>query len=111
MNHQIPRIKVLLRLVSLVLGLLQTWAYRFYIEPDGVNYLDISRAYLHRDWHNALNAYWSPLYSWLLALLQWIFHASSYWESSVLHGLNFAAFISALAAFEFFFTRLLSLAR
>src|SRR5256885_5480727 len=31
---------------SLFLGFLQAWAYRFYIEPDGVNYLDIARAYL-----------------------------------------------------------------
>jgi hypothetical protein len=111
MNPPTARIKLFFRLLSLVLGLLQAWANRFYIDPDGVNYLDISRAYLNHDWNNALNAYWSPLYSWLLASLQWAFRAPPYWESTLLHGLNFLIFVCSLAAFEFFFTRLLSLAR
>ena len=97
------------RLAAIVLGFLQAWAFRFYIEPDGVNYFDIARAYLRRDWTNALNAYWSPLYSWLLALIQWAVHPSPYFESTFLHLLNFVLFLLALASFEFFFRRLLSL--
>ncbi len=105
-----PRaVRAAFRLVALVLGFLQTWAFRFYIEPDGINYLDIARAYLRRDWNNALNAYWSPLYSWLLALIQWTLHPSPYFESTLLHLLNFVLFLLALASFEFFFRRLLSL--
>src|SRR5205814_4935548 len=96
---------------AVVAAFLQAWAGRFYIEPDGVNYFDIARAYLRRDWTNALNAYWSPLYSWLLALIQGTFHPSPYWESTFLHLLNFVLFLFALAAFEFFFRRLLSLTR
>jgi 4-amino-4-deoxy-L-arabinose transferase-like glycosyltransferase len=90
-------------------GILQTWSYRFYIEPDGVNYLDISSAYLRRDWSAAINGYWSPLYSWLLAIVQWLFHPSAYWESTFLHLLNFVFYLFALRCFEFFFRRLLSL--
>jgi hypothetical protein len=96
------------RLAAIVLGFLQAWALRFYIEPDGVNYFDIAVAYLRRDWSNALNAYWSPLYSWLLALIQWTVHPSPYLESTFLHLLNFFLFLLALASFEFFFRRLLS---
>jgi hypothetical protein len=105
-----PRnIRISFRFLAIALGFLQAWAYRFRIEPDGVNYLDIAHAYLRRDWTNALNAYWSPLFSWLLALTQWMFRPSPYWESTFLHFLNFALFLFALAAFEFFFARLLSL--
>ena len=35
--------------------------------PDGVSYLDVVDKYLQQDWAWAINIYWSPLYSWLLA--------------------------------------------
>jgi len=85
---------------------LQAWAERFSIEPDGVNYLDISYAYLRHDWHSAINAYWSPLYSWLLALVFGLTHTSLYWEATVLHAVNFGIYLFALACFGFFFREL-----
>src|SRR5437899_2139704 len=111
MSPSSSAVKTAFRLLAFILGFLQTWASRFYIEPDGVNYLDVARAYLRRDWTNALNAYWSPLYSWLLALIQWTFHPSPYWESTFLHLLNFVLFLFALASFEFFFRRFLSFSK
>jgi hypothetical protein len=30
--------------------LLKCWSYRFWIGPDGVNYLDVANAYLRHDW-------------------------------------------------------------
>lgn len=110
MSPSSSAVKTAFRSIAVILAFLQAWAYRFYIEPDGVNYLDIAHAYLRRDWTNALNAYWSPLYSWLLALIQWLF-PSLYWESTLLHLLNFGLFLFALAGFEFFFTRFLSLSK
>jgi hypothetical protein len=90
-------------------GLLQAWAERFSIEPDGVNYLDISYAYLRHDWNNAINAYWSPLYSWLLAAVFALTHTSLYWEATVLHAVNFGIYLFALACFGFFFRELTAL--
>lgn len=90
-------------------GFVQAWAYRFYIEPDGVNYLDITDAYLRRDWISAINGYWSPLYSWLLVGVKWLFAPSAYWESTALHLLNVVLYLLALACFEFFFRRMLAL--
>jgi len=104
-----PAVKTAFRSVAFVLAFVQAWAYRFYIEPDGINYFDIARAYLRHDWTNALNAYWSPLYSWLVASIQWTLHPSLYSESTFLHLLNFVLFLLALVAFEFFFRRALSL--
>lgn len=93
---------------AVCLGFLQAWGGRFYIDPDGVNYLDMADAYLRHDWASALNDYWSPLYSWLLAGTKWLFHPSPYWESTALHLLNFALYLLALLSFEFFFRRLVT---
>jgi 4-amino-4-deoxy-L-arabinose transferase-like glycosyltransferase len=84
-------------------GFLQSWAERFYLEPDGVNYLDVAYAYLRHDYHNAVNAYWSPLYSWLLALIIAVTHTTPYWESTILHALNFFIYLFSLICFSFFF--------
>jgi hypothetical protein len=86
----------------IALGALQAWASRFVIEPDGVNYLDVARAYLHHDWHDAVNSYWSPLYSWLLAAAMRFGPSSPYWESTVLHAVNLAIYASAVVCFLFF---------
>ena len=94
---------------AIVAGFLQAWGGRFYIDPDGVNYLDIADAYVRHDWASAINDYWSPLYSWLLAGTKWLFHPSPYWESTALHLLNFALYLLAILSFEFFFRRLLAL--
>src|SRR5579859_310692 len=109
MTSPTTAVKTTFRVVALLLGFLQAWAYRFYIEPDGINYLDIADAYLRRDWGSALNGYWSPLYSWLLAGVKWLFAPSAYWESTALHLLNFFLFVLALFCFEFFFRKLLAL--
>src|SRR5262249_33649298 len=60
------------------------------------------------DFANAINAYWSPLYSWLIAFVLWIFKPNGYWESIVLHLLNFCGLVVALLAFEFLFRAFLA---
>jgi hypothetical protein len=89
-------------------GLFQAWQNRFFIEPDGVNYLDVASAYLRHDWPVAINSYWSPLHSWLLAIVFYLFHPSPYWESTVLHALNFVIFLVGLRCGEFFIQELLA---
>jgi hypothetical protein len=98
------------RVLIVALGFLQAWAGRFYIEPDGVNYFDVARAYARRNWLHAINGYWSPFYSWLLAIIEIFFRPSPYWQSTYLHLLNFVFFVLALVSFEFFLNRLGSLA-
>jgi len=89
--------------IAILAGFLQVWAQRFSTTPDGTCYLDVAAAYLRADWHNAVNAYWSPLFSWLLALGLWIFRPGPYWESTLLHLVNFAGLLIALVCFEFLF--------
>jgi hypothetical protein len=88
--------------VALLADFLQVWPHRFSLTPDTTNYLDISAAYLRADWHTAVNAYWSPLLSWLLALAIGIFHPSAYLESTLVHLLSFFGFVVALLGLEYF---------
>lgn len=93
--------------VTTSVGCIQAWASRFWIDGDGSNYLDVATAYLHHDWSHAINGFWSPFLSWLIALCLGIFHISGYWDSTLLHLLNLAALLLSLLSFEFFFHRFL----
>src|SRR5438132_3866371 len=88
--------------MAIVLGAAQAWATRFTMNPDGISYLDIGDAYWRGDWHNAINAYWSPLYSWILGLFLKVLKPSPYWEYPVAHLVNFFIYVAALGCFEFF---------
>jgi len=73
------------------------------MNPDGISYLDIGDAYWRHDWHNAINAYWSPLYSWILGFFINVMKPSPCWEYPLVHLVNFLIYLAALACFEFFF--------
>src|SRR5437762_3413860 len=88
--------------VALALGATQAWLTRFTMNPDGVSYLDIGDAYWRGDWHNAINAYWSPLYSWILGFFFKVLKPSPYWEYSLVHLVDFLIYVAMLACFEFF---------
>jgi len=88
--------------VGVVLGAADAWAARFTMNADGISYLDIGDAYWRRDWHMAINAYWSPLYSWILGLFLKVLKPSAYWEYPLVRVVNFLIYVTALACFEFF---------
>lgn len=54
----------------LLLGGLQAFVFADRLNPDGIAYLDIAAAYGRGDWDVAINPYWSPALSWMLALLE-----------------------------------------
>jgi len=99
--------RVVMWTATIVAGLLQALAVRFYISGDGNSYLDVASAYLRGDFANAINAYWSPFYSWLIAFVLWVFKPSGYWETTILHLLDFAGLLVALRSFEFFLSSFL----
>lgn len=43
--------------------------HRYQINPDGVGYISVAQKYAAGQFFDAVNAYWSPLYSWLLVPL------------------------------------------
>lgn len=94
-------------IIALLLGFIQAWRSRHAMSPDGVSYLDIADAYIAGDWSAAINAYWSPLYSWLLAGALFLIRPSPYWEFTVVHVVNFGIYVLSLWAFEFLLTEVI----
>jgi hypothetical protein len=93
-------------LVVLVFGLVRAWVERFSMDVDGISYLDLSDAFARRDWHNFLNAYWSPLYPILLGISRLVLPTSKRWELPSGHLLNFVIYAATLGCFEYLYAAL-----
>ena len=102
-----PQIGTLCSLVALALGAAAAWAARTTMYPDGISYLDVGDAYWRGDWHNAINAYWSPLYSWILGGFAKAFRPSLEYEYPLVHVVNFLLYVLALICFHFFLAELI----
>jgi hypothetical protein len=107
------RLERLCWLVAAALGFLQAWGRRHdsgdgvaYMGADGIAYLDIGDAYWRGDWGAAVNAMWSPFYSWLTGLALRLLQPSPFQEFTVIRLLNFALYLLSLAAFVFFLREL-----
>ncbi|MFZ0419574.1 MAG: hypothetical protein WAM04_15850 [Candidatus Sulfotelmatobacter sp.] len=71
------------------------------MDPDGMSYLDVGQSFFRRDWANAINAWWSPLYPWTLGLVLGIVNPPPHWEFPLARVVNFVVFVLALLAFHF----------
>ena len=85
-----------LLIACIVLGAVQAWICRYAMISDGVSYLDIGDAYFRGDWAAAVNAYWSPLYSWCLGLALYLCKPSIWWEFVTVHIVNLIVYAAAL---------------
>ena len=88
--------------IPLILGLAQAWRSRFFMNYDGVSYLDMGDAFLRGDWHTAINGYFNPLYAWLQAFSRFVLRPSMYWEYPLAHLVNYGIFVVTVFAFEYF---------
>lgn len=86
----------------LLIQFLKVWVARFEMTVDGVSYLDVGDAYFRGNWKSAINAYWSPLYSWVLVFARQALHVPISWESRFVHLLNFFIGAAVLVCFEYF---------
>jgi hypothetical protein len=77
------------------------------MNADGISYLDIGDAYFTGDWQNAINPVWSPMYSWVLGLVLFIFKPSMRMEFPLVHLTNYVIFLVALVSFVFFWRQLM----
>ncbi len=56
--------------IFMVAGVIAAYPlFKYNIDPDSVAYLSIAKRYANGEYSSAINAYWSPLASWLTALL------------------------------------------
>ncbi len=96
------RLKAFFRILAISFFSAETIAARNSMGPDGRSYLEVAQAYLRHDWAMAINAYWSPLCPWFLAVVFGVARPSWRWEIPTLHAANLLIFPAAIAAFEFF---------
>jgi hypothetical protein len=72
------------------------------VGADGLSYLDVARAYLRHDWSTALNGYWGPLYSVLIALMLRLTGARGLGEFAAVRAVNFLITVFCIYAFSKF---------
>ncbi len=97
----------LLVVATALLGVVHTWAGRYSMSPDGVSYIDVGRSFFAHEWSNAFNAYWSPLYAWILGTVLGLVHPSPNLEYPIAHLVNFGLFLATFVAFRFFLRSLM----
>ena len=88
--------------VVLVLGLLNVWARRNDVTPDSISYIEIGWATARGGLHQLVNAYWSPLYPFLLSLIFRLFYPAVQWDFTAAHVLNLAFYLASFASFGLF---------
>ncbi len=90
-------------LAAIGLGAAQAWVCRFQPSTiDAVSYLDIGDAYVHGRWHEAINGYWNPLYSWILGATLAVVPHSARLEFPIAKLVDFVLYLAALVAFRWF---------
>ena len=88
-------------------GAIEFWMNRFVMNTDGISYLDLADAFGRHEWKSAINAYWSPLYPFILSLGLTLLKPSSYSEYPAVHLVNLLVFAGAAGAFHYFLSRLI----
>jgi hypothetical protein len=78
------------------------------MDPDGISYLDVGRAFYRHDWASAVNAWWSLPYSWVLGTFMGIANSSMRYEFPVAQIFNFTVFVLVIVAFRFFLHELIA---
>ncbi|HEX9386167.1 MAG TPA: hypothetical protein VF918_07600 [Anaerolineales bacterium] len=99
---------MLFRMLAIGLGVLHVYAAikSQSMNADGISYLDIGDAYFRADWVNAINPVWSPLYSWILGLVNFLVRPPMEWEFPVVHMINLLIYMGTLASFEFLWEKI-----
>ena len=91
---------------GVVLAVVLVWASRFFVNPDGVSFLDLSDDIATGRWGNAVNAHWGPLYPAILSVWLRPLSPGSPFESTAVHALNGVLFLASMATFDFFLREL-----
>ena len=95
----------------LVLAVLDAWASRHQINPDGISYLDLGDAVYAHGIKAAANVTWSPAYSWILGAALKLVHPSHPHELVVAMAVNLAILAVLLAVFAWWLSELFALLR
>lgn len=107
-DENLRKVHILFRILAVGLGVLHVYAAikSQSMNADGISYLDIGDAYFRADWVNAINPVWSPLYSWILGLINFAIRPPMEWEFPVVHIINLLIYLGTLASFEFLWVKI-----
>ena len=100
------RIRRIVCCLGIVMGAVYAYSFRFLMSPDGVGYLDVASAYLRHDWTTAVNGWWSPAYSWILAVFIRISSPTARTEYPLVHLVTFLCFAFTSWSFYLFWEAL-----
>jgi hypothetical protein len=95
-------------IIGIALGAWQAWEARYHMSADGMSYIDVADAYVRGDWKMAINGFWGPLYSWLIAFAMLLVKPSPYYEFPVVHLVSFLTYLFAIGCFHFFLLQLVA---
>jgi len=96
------RIRVAYWAVGLTAGAILTYTTRYYLNGDGINYIEMGEALRHGSWSGLVNLTESPGYAFLLGLGQIVLNTNRLNELQLLKSVNFVCFVIAMAACELF---------
>jgi hypothetical protein len=88
--------------VGLTAGAILTYTTRYYLNGDGINYIEMGEALRHGWWSGLVNLTESPGYAFLLGLGQIVLNTNRLNELQLLKSVNFVCFVVAMAACELF---------
>src|SRR5262249_23313257 len=92
---------------AIVLGAAQAWTYHATISSvDAVSYLDVADAYRKGRWGDAVNGYWNPLYSWILAAVMSVIRTSAETEYQMVKVVDYVIYLACLCSFTWFLEQL-----
>lgn len=90
------------RVLAVLLGAANAWSSRHVVNPGGVSHLDMADAIARGDLGEAVNGYFSPLYSILIAPVVPLTRAHPHLEAAAVHAVHFLIYLAALFAFDRF---------
>ena len=96
------RIRLAYWAVGLTAGAILTYTTRYYLNGDGINYIEMGEALRHGWWSGLVNLTESPGYAFLLGLGQIVLNTNRLNELQLLKSVNFVCFVVAMAACELF---------
>jgi hypothetical protein len=91
---------------GIAVGAWLTYVTRYYLNSDGLNYLDIGDAVRRGHWDALVNHTSSPAYSVMVAMAQVLLNTSPADELPWLKSINFLLFLSAMASCDLFLHQL-----
>jgi hypothetical protein len=100
------RIRISFWLIGICAGGFLTYTTRFYLNGDGINYIEMGEALRNGNWAGLINLTESPGYAFLLGLGQILLDTNRSNELPLLKIVNFASFLAAMISCDAFLARM-----